>query len=156
MASNKQVYWTSEEGLEIIAGWKRKGLTDYQISSNLEINRSTLYRWCDENENLRNTLKINKEISITLVENALFKKAVGFTKKIKKDMIGKDGEIVTYESELYFPPDITAIKFYLTNRDGSNWKDKQVQETNLALQEDDPITKAIKESFKIGEIDGSD
>lgn len=156
MASKKQVYWTSEEGLEIIAGWKRKGLTDAQVCKNLEINRSTLYRWCDDSEELCNTLKINKEISITLVENALFKKAVGFTKKIKKDMVGKDGEIVTYESELYFPPDITAIKFYLTNRDGSNWKDKQVQETNLALQEDDPITKAIKESFKIGEIDGSD
>ena len=156
MASNKQVYWTSKEGLEIIAGWKRKGLTTGQICNNLEIDRSTLSRWCKENEELCNTLKINKEISIVCVENALFKKAVGFTKKIKKDMIGKDGEIVTYESELYFPPDITAIKFYLTNRDGSNWKDKQVQETNLALQEDDPITKAIKESFKIGELDGSD
>ena len=46
MASKKQVYWTSEEGLEIIAGWKRKGLTDAQVCKNLEINRSTLFILC--------------------------------------------------------------------------------------------------------------
>ena len=41
----KYDYWMTDEGLEIIAGWARRGLTDADISHNIGITERTLRDW---------------------------------------------------------------------------------------------------------------
>ena len=74
-AKGKSAEWLTPEGLLKIEGWARDGLTDEQISRNMGIGTTTLYRWKDEFEEIRETLKRGKEVVDREVENALLKRA---------------------------------------------------------------------------------
>ena len=45
MAKGKYQQWLEPEGLTLLEGWARDGLTDEQIAGNIGINTSTLYDW---------------------------------------------------------------------------------------------------------------
>lgn len=45
MAKGKYEYWLTKEGLMLLEGWARDGLTDEQIANNCGITASTLYDW---------------------------------------------------------------------------------------------------------------
>ncbi len=57
-------------------GWKRNGLTDEQIAHNMGISINTLNKWKRRFIQIRQALKIGREQSNFIVENALFQKAV--------------------------------------------------------------------------------
>jgi hypothetical protein len=42
---NSIKYWSSHDGLLLIEGWARDGLTNEQIAHNMGIITQTLYRW---------------------------------------------------------------------------------------------------------------
>ena len=86
--------WLTEEKLTLLKGWKRNGLTDEQIAHNMGINVRTLWRWKAEHKEMKEALKIGKEVANFIVENKLFQKAI-------------DGNT-------------TAMVFWLKN----NWRDK--------------------------------
>ncbi|WP_349584743.1 helix-turn-helix domain-containing protein [Leuconostoc citreum] len=102
MAKPKYEYWLTDEGLTLIQGWARDGLTDEQISHNMGISRETLNVWRKKYPDISDTLKRGKEVVDREVENALLEKAVG--------------------------GDTTAMIFWLKNRKPKDWRDKQVQE----------------------------
>ena len=45
MAKGKYHYWLTPEGLLLIEGWARDGLTDEEIAKNMGIGIRTLYDW---------------------------------------------------------------------------------------------------------------
>ena len=104
MAKGKYEYWTSHDGLLLIEGWARDGLTDEQIAHNIGISRSTLKEWKKKYPALSAALKKSKEVADREVENALYKKALS--------------------------GDTTAIIFWLKNRRPEDWRDKR--ETQLS------------------------
>ena len=104
MAKGKYEYWLTKDGLILIEGWARRGLTDEQIANNIGINTRTLYKWKDEHGQIRQALKKTKEIVDNEVEAALYKKAC-------------EG-------------DTTAMIFWLKNRRPDDWRDKR--ETQLS------------------------
>ena len=75
----KYEYWLTPEGLLLLEGWARDGLTDEQISNNIGISRSTLAEWKKKYEDISDTLKKGKEVVDIQVENALLKRALGYT-----------------------------------------------------------------------------
>ena len=77
MKRNKYDYWLTEDGLLLLQGWARDGLTDEQIAHNVGINVATLYTWKNKYSEIYDTLKQTKEIVDRQVENALHKKAKG-------------------------------------------------------------------------------
>lgn len=79
MAKGKYEYWLTPEGLLRLGGWARDGLTDEQIAHNMGISRSTLSEWCKKYPDISDTLKMGKEIVDRQVENALLKRALGYT-----------------------------------------------------------------------------
>lgn len=87
MAKGKYLEWVTDEGLALLSGWARDGLTDEQIAHNMGISRSTLNEWKKKHSDISDTLKRGKEVVDRQVENALFKKALGY-----------DVEEVTYVS----------------------------------------------------------
>lgn len=102
MARGKFEYWLTEDGLTLLEGWARDGLTDEQIAHNMGIALSTLKVWKDKFSAISASLKKGKEVVDYEVENALLKKAL-------------DG-------------DTAAMIFWLKNRQKKKWKDKPVEE----------------------------
>lgn len=70
--------WITKEGLIRIQGWARDGLSDEQIAKNIGVSRSTLNEWKKRFPDISDTLKKGKDIADREVENALFKRAVGY------------------------------------------------------------------------------
>jgi transcriptional regulator with XRE-family HTH domain len=113
--------WISEEGLLLIEGWARDGLTDEQIASNMGISKSTLYEWKKKYSDLSDTLKKGKEVIDRMVENALLKSALGY--EYLEDGMAKDGTVVPLQKVAH--PNTTALIFWLKNRKPAQWRDKQ-------------------------------
>ncbi len=131
MAKGKYEYWLTAEGLLQLGGWARNGLTDEQIACNMGISRSTLNDWKSKYSDISDTLKINKEIVDTQVENALLKRALGYsfteTTKERKlnDETGEYEMVTTKEVVKEVTPDTTAQIFWLKNRKPEEWRDKK-------------------------------
>lgn len=79
MAKGKYEYWLTPEGLLKLEGWARDGLTDEQIAENIRINPATLYEWKKKYPKISEALKRGKEVVDRQVENALLKRALGYT-----------------------------------------------------------------------------
>ncbi len=133
----KHEYWLTEEGLTLLSAWARDGLTDQQMASNIGIARSTFSEWKRKFREISDTLKTNKDAADYEVENALYKKAMGYNAKIQKafkvkEVSYKDGKrvketekIVYAEDEVHIPADTTAQIFWLKNRQPEKWRDKR-------------------------------
>jgi len=102
MARGKFEYWLTDDGLTLLEGWSRDGLTDEQIAGNIGIVTSTLYEWKNKYSEISEALKKGKEIVDYEVENSLLKKALS--------------------------GDTTAIIFWLKNRRPNKWRDKPIEE----------------------------
>lgn len=98
MAKSKADYWLTTDGLTLLKGWARDGLTDEQIANNMKIVPSTFYEWKKKYPKISESLKKNKAIADYEVENALFKSA-------------KSGNV-------------TAMIFWLKNRKSDKWREK--------------------------------
>lgn len=98
MAKGKYMQWLAPEGLLLLSGWARDGLSDEQIAHNMGITAKTLYVWKNEHSAICEALKKGKEVADYEVENALFKSAM-------------EGNT-------------TAQIFWLKNRRPGQWRDK--------------------------------
>lgn len=121
MAKGKYHEWITPEGLAVLEGWARDGLTDEQIAHNMGINVATLYRYKNDHSEIREALKKGKEVVDRYVENALLKRALGF--RYVEETVTQKGEVV--EVERYEPPHPTSIMFWLKNRKPDQWRDKR-------------------------------
>ena len=131
MAKGKYEYWLTAEGLLQLGVWARNGLTDEQIAQNMGIGYSTLQTWKSKYQDIQDTLKKNKEIVDTQVENALLKRALGYSftettkeRKLNEDT-GKYEMVTTKEVVKEVTPDTTAQIFWLKNRKPEEWRDKK-------------------------------
>lgn len=107
----------AQDGLVLVTGWARNGLTDEQIAQNIGITRSTLYEWKNKYSDFSDALKKSKEYCDIQVENALYKKA----------LMG----------------DTTAMIFWLKNRQSDRWRDKVANDMNMKI-ESDGFIEALK------------
>lgn len=131
MAKGKYEQWLTEEGLLQLEAWARNGLTDEQIAANIGISRSTLNEWKNRFSYISDTLKRGKEIVDIQVENALLKRALGYTYKetTREARFNPQTEqyemVVTKEVTKEVVPDTTAQIFWLKNRKPEEWRDKK-------------------------------
>lgn len=121
MAKGKYHDWLTPEGLLKIEGWARDGLTEDQIAANMGISRSTLNKWKQEYSDILDTLKKGKEVVDRQVENALLKRALGYT----YDEITKEGGVETKRVTKEVIPDTTAQIFWLKNRMPHKYRDRK-------------------------------
>ncbi len=135
----KYEYWLTDEGLIQLTGWARKGLPEKVIAKDkMHISRSTLAVWKKKFKKLKDALSQGKEVADLTVEDALYNRAVGIsttllkpikTKKTEYDektgkKIKEWEEVIYVQEEVYIPPDIKAIQFWLINRKPEDWKQK--------------------------------
>ena len=124
MAKGKYEYRLTPEGLLKLEAWARDGLIDEQIAKNMGITPSTLYEWKKNYSEISESLKKGKEVVDIQVENALLKRALGYSYKEIKEEKTVDGKRVTVTTKEVVP-DTTAQIFWLKNRRPERWRDKQ-------------------------------
>ena len=139
-AMAKAVYalWISPEGLEKVTGWAKDGLTDVEIAEKIGVSRKTLYEWAKNYEAFGEALARSRTKANRAVEGALYKRAVGYTTKVKKnyklrevkyDQTGKKlsekERLVTAYDEVHVPADVGAQKFWLANREPEEWRNRE-------------------------------
>lgn len=116
--------WITEEGLLKIEGWARDGLVDEQIAQNIGVHPSTLYDWKSKYPDVSEALKRGKEVIDRQVENALLKRALGYSYVEVREEESENG-YKTIKTVKEVVPDTTAQIFWLKNRKPTEWRDKQ-------------------------------
>lgn len=128
----------------MLQGWARKGLTDEQLAHNMGITAKTLYEWKNKYSEICEALKQGKEVVDILVENALLKRALGYSYKEKSEKY--EGGVLTERKVTIkeVVPDTTAQIFWLKNRKPSEWRDRVQTDVEAAeLSKVDELLKGI-------------
>ena len=131
MAKGKYHDWLTDEGLIKIEGWARDGLIDEQIAKNIGVSERTFTEWKKRFPSISSVLKKGKEVVDRQVENALFKRALGYRYDEVTYENGEETKRVTKE----VAPDTTAQIFWLKNRKPEVWRDKQSVEISGSLDQ---------------------
>lgn len=153
-----------------IEAWTRNGITEKEIAKKLGISYSTFREYKKKHTALAKALANNKVVTDIKVENALYKRAIGYkydevTKELvtAKDKYGdpvidmngammkelKVTKIVTKEVQ----PDVGAQQFWLKNRNSKDWREKQeIESTNINLNEDLTILNKEQRNARIEEL----
>lgn len=129
-----------QDKLILVEGWSRDGLTQQQIADNLGINVDTLIEYKKKYPDFSEALKKGKEVVDIEVENALLKRALGYTITLYEEKVDKNGCVHNLKKDVHVPGDTTAQIFWLKNRKPKNWKDKQNSENTS----DDVNNRIIK------------
>jgi transcriptional regulator with XRE-family HTH domain len=116
--------------LIVVEKWARDGLTEEQICKNLGISKNTMNRYKNEHSDFLKAIKRGKEVAITEIENALFKRALGYEyEEVKTYIKLDDGKEIRYteKTRKHVPPDVAACSILLKNKDRGNWSDNPMK-----------------------------
>ena len=117
------------------------------------VSYSTLKEWINTYSAISASLKKGKAPVDIEVENALLKRATGYTVTVKKPVKVKtkrqlkdkgtieEEHIEFVEEEIYIAPDTTAQIYWLKNRRPDKWRDKP---QTSAADTDDPLMAMLK------------
>jgi hypothetical protein len=111
----------------------RNGLSNEQIALNLGIGETTFYTFVHKHEELEEALISAREDAEIIVENALFKRAVGYrykeTTKERIRVLDEDGKWTgqytmktTKVVEKEVAPDVGAAQYWLEHRAPKRWE----------------------------------
>jgi hypothetical protein len=144
MAKTKVDYWLTKDGLTLLEAWARDGLNDKEIASKMNIATSTLSEYKVKHDSISDALAKGKEIVDIFVENALYKRAIGY----EYDEIKEKYEcgilverIITKKAVI---PDTGAQAMWLKNRKPNVWREKQEVQQSIEFV-DDGFINALKE-----------
>lgn len=103
----------------------RLGATEKQMADFFEVSEETITHWKRTRPEFLRCLAEGRLAADAEVADTLFRRAVGFSRKAVK-IFGdaKSGRSLKVEHREYFPPDVQAIIFWLTNRQRQLWKTK--------------------------------
>lgn len=133
--------WLEDDKLMLLEAWARDGYTLQMIADRIGINVSTLLKWRENYPDIQEALSRGKEIIDYKVENALLKRALGFTTKEIKVTLGrqvKNGQTFQITKETTVKevlPDVTACMAWLNNRRPDKWR--RNRDKSIELEDED-------------------
>lgn len=122
----RKAYWLSEDGITLIAGWRRQGLSIQKITKDLiGVSQTTFWNWYRECPKLKEACCVALEVCNVQVEESLFKRACGYDYYEERwDLI--EGELrLAQRFKKHMPPDTKAIAMWLYNRMPNRWRSMQ-------------------------------
>lgn len=105
----------------------RLGLTDAEIAQFFEVAPVTIWRWKDTFPDFCSAIARSKDEVDDLVEQSLYKRAVGFSQDAVKVFMPAGAPEPVYAPYVeHIPPEVNAARLWLTNRRPGTWRDKIV------------------------------
>ena len=99
------------------------GAKDKELADFFNVCEATINNWKIEYPQFLESIKKGKDIADSNVVESLYKRATGY--EHPEDKIFNDsGSPMVVPTIKHYPPDSTAIIFWLKNRQGKNWRDK--------------------------------
>lgn len=122
----RKEFWLSEEGLALLSGWRRQGVPLLTIATEcIGISKTAFWGWYHESENLRKAMAVSLDIANANVENALYRRAVGYDHQ-EEEWGMVEGELRRIRVfTRHIPPDTKAIMQWLFNRLPNRWRAQQ-------------------------------
>ena len=149
----RKAFFLSEDGLALIADWRRHGIPLTKIATDfVGVSKTGFWGWYRESEDLRKACAVSKDITDANVENALYKRATGYNyTEDTWELV--EGELrMTRQIVKHVPPDVKAILAWLYNRQPNRWR--AIQEPLEATQYVETVKNilvAMKEVAETGE-----
>ena len=127
MRKRGQKKWLEPEGLVLIEGWARDGVSEEEIAERCGISRDTLLRWRVKHPCFDNAIRFGREATDYLVEQALLKRATGYdyaeeTWELKPNKETGQNELQLTKKQLkHQQADVGAQQFWLKKRKKNVW-----------------------------------
>lgn len=146
----RKEFWLSKDGLTLITGWRRNGVSFKDIATkNIGVSMTGFWGWYRQSEELRSACANSKDVADLTVEDALYRRAVGYNYEEKTFEL-VEGEVrLTKITEKHMPPDTKAIMQYLFNRRPEVWR--AMQEPLEATQYIETIKKILVAMKEVAE-----
>jgi hypothetical protein len=109
------------------------GATDAQMADFFEVSVSTINLWKIEHAEFSESIRVPKEAADDRVEQSLYRRAMGYEHD-EVDIKVVAGEVVQTPIRKYYPPDSTAMIFWLKNRRPKEWREKVEHELSGSLE----------------------
>jgi hypothetical protein len=111
------------------------GSTNSQLARMFGVDEATIDGWMVRHPIFNRAIKYARSAADELVEASLLARARGYTHpEVKVFCAPRTGEIMTHEVVAHYPPDSTALIFWLKNRRPEQWRDKR-DETNVPTED---------------------
>lgn len=104
--------------LEDIAKWKTS-MTEEQISEKLGIAYSTFQKYKQQHDELYQVCLFGNKNKCDEVWSAMYKRAIGYTEMIPKDVVDREGNVTTIMVAHHVPADVRAQLIILANNEPS-------------------------------------
>lgn len=157
--------WTTtiEPNLENIKKWYEEGSLESDIIKNLGISSSSYYKYKAEKTELTEIVSNARELQCEAIQNALYKRAIGFhetdTKTYWRKPRGADDSkaefIYKEDNKKYYPPDVSAGLLLLKHWDKKQqWtNDPSSYELKKTANEVEAITKLKDKWINLDDIE---
>lgn len=120
--------------MDLVKKLAEYGHKDKFIHNFFGVCESTWNNWKQQHPEFLASLKCWKDKADEEVNKALFERAKGYT-AIETKVFQYNGEIITQDIEKHYPPDPTAIIFWLKNRQPDMWRDVKSETHNHHLND---------------------
>lgn len=128
--------WLKTKNLEKITELAtKKENTIAIIAKQMNIHPATFYRWLENYEEISEAFENGRRCIDEEVESSFFKTCIGYKETVTEEKI-VDGEVKELKKEIYIPPSVPAMTFYLQNRMPDKWKKEQKDITAFAELEE--------------------
>ncbi len=99
------------------------GAMDDDLAELFEVDPATIADWIANFPDFAAALKQGREIADATAAERLFQRAIGFSHEVEK-VVQSGGKPVTVKYTEHYPPDTTALIYWLKNRQRGWWRDK--------------------------------
>lgn len=100
------------------------GYTDAELADFFEVSEATINNWKLEHPEFLESIKKGKAVADGDVASNLYHRAMGYTAKEKREEKTAEG-FKEVDAEKHIPGDVTAMIFWLKNRQKDKWREKQ-------------------------------
>lgn len=122
------------------------GAKDEDLAKLFDTTVTTINNWKNDHPSFLDSLKAGRDEADSQVAKSLYHRALGYEHK-DTDIRVIAGKVVKTEIIKHYPPDTTAMIFWLKNRQRARWRDRQ--DTDLTVNLSDDFKRALKKASNI-------
>lgn len=130
----------------------KQGKTDAQMANAIGVTQQTFDNWKHKHPDFFGSLKACKSVADELVEVSLYQRATGYSHPEEKIYFHpKTGEMIREVVIKHYPPDTTAMIFWLKNRQKDRWRDVHHHEAKHTFENltDEELIRIVPDAVKM-------